>query len=204
MPAILAGAKACYLRVGIDKTGMEDIARESGLARSTLYRYFPRHEQLLLAVVSAEMQVINEQLMKKLARYQEPADKIVEGLIMAMRAIPEHPLLSRVFAQDEGGMLRSALWSSPELVELGIHLMSAIVDEARQSRQLQESVAAEVLVEWVYRILLSFISLPSNWIKTDKALRSTLHALLIPVLLKQVDASTDGSKARRKAIRSRT
>lgn len=129
------------------------------------------------------MQAMNQQLQKKLTRYQTPADKIVEGLILAIRAIPEHPLLSRVFVQDEGGMLRRSLWNSPALVELGVNLMGTVLQEARERGQLQQTVASEVLVEWVYRILLSFISLPSNWIKTDKALRTTLRALLIPVLL---------------------
>lgn len=181
--AIRDAAKMCYLRVGIEKTGMEDIAREAGIARSTLYRYYPRHEELLLAVVADYMQAMNQQLQKKLTRYQTPADRIVEGLILAIRAIPEHPLLSRVFVQDEGGMLRRSLWNSPALVELGVSLMGTVLQEARERGQLQQTVASEVLVEWVYRILLSFISLPSNWIKTDKALRTTLRALLIPVLL---------------------
>jgi hypothetical protein len=39
-------------------------------------------------------------------------------------------------------------------------------------------------VEWVYRLLLSFLTLPSNWVKSDAQLRTTLHALLVPVLLK--------------------
>jgi AcrR family transcriptional regulator len=181
--AIREAAKICYQRVGIEKTGMEDIAREAGIARSTLYRYYPRHEELLLAVVTDYMQAMNQQLQKKLTRYQSPADKIVEGLILAIRAIPEHPLLSRVFVRDEGGMLRRSLWNSPALVELGVNLMGTVLQEARERGQLQQAVASEVLVEWVYRILLSFISLPSNWIKTDKALRTTLRALLIPVLL---------------------
>ena len=41
-----------------------------------------------------------------------------------------------------------------------------------------------MLVEWVYRVLLSFLTLPSNWIKSDQQLRATLHALLVPVLLR--------------------
>lgn len=181
---ILAAAKACYLQLGIDKTGMEDIARKAGVARSTLYRYYQRHDELLLAVVSEEMQAMNELFTRKLSRYKTPEDKIVEGLIMSLRAIPRHPLLSRVFGRDEGGMLRRTLWNSPALVQYGTELMAAVLQEARDNGQLQDEVRSEVLVEWVYRILLSFLSLPSNWIKTDKALRTTLHALLIPAVLK--------------------
>lgn len=181
---ILAAAKACYLQLGIDKTGMEDIARVAGVARSTLYRYFPRHDVLLLAVVSREMQAMNAEFSRKMARYKSPEDKIVEGLIMSLHAIPRHPLLSRVFAKDEGGMLRQSLWNSPALVQYGTELMAAVLQEARDKGRLQEAVPSEMLVEWVYRILLSFLSLPSNWVKSDQAMRTTLHALLIPAVLK--------------------
>jgi hypothetical protein len=40
------------------------------------------------------------------------------------------------------------------------------------------------MIEWVYRVLLSFLTLPSNWIKDEQQLRLTLHALLVPVLLR--------------------
>jgi hypothetical protein len=40
------------------------------------------------------------------------------------------------------------------------------------------------MVEWVYRVLLSFLTLPSNWIEDEQQLRLTLHALLVPVLLR--------------------
>jgi hypothetical protein len=45
-------------------------------------------------------------------------------------------------------------------------------------------VQPQILIEWVYRVLLSFLTLPSNWIENDDQLRATLHALLVPVLLR--------------------
>jgi hypothetical protein len=59
-----------------------------------------------------------------------------------------------------------------------------VVRPAQEAGILQDAVGPEILVEWVYRLLLSFLTLPSNWIQSDARLRATLHALLIPVLLK--------------------
>ncbi len=55
-----------------------------------------------------------------------------------------------------------------------------------RARELARQAAekGEILVEWVYRLLLSFLTLPSNWIGSDDELRATLRALLVPVLLK--------------------
>ena len=38
---IVDAARRCYLADGISKTGMREIASAAGIARSTLYRYFP-------------------------------------------------------------------------------------------------------------------------------------------------------------------
>jgi AcrR family transcriptional regulator len=180
---ILQAAKQCYLHYGVEKTGMQDIAREAKLARSTIYRYYPTADDLLLALISTEMQVMNRELSKKLARFERPEDVIVEGVVIALKAIPQHPLLSQVFAGDSSSALRQKVWNSPAIVALGTDLMATVMQTSLEQGHLQQAVRSEVLIEWVYRILLSFLSLPSNWVKTDKQLRATLHALLIPVLL---------------------
>jgi TetR/AcrR family transcriptional regulator len=184
LTTILQAAKHCYLHYGVEKTGMQDIAKQAKLARSTIYRYYPSSDELLLALISTEMQTMNRQLTQKLARFQRPEDIIVEGVLMAIKAIPRHPLLSQVFAGDNSSALRQKIWNSPTIVALGTDLMATVMQASLEQDHLQQTVRSEVLIEWVYRILLSFLSLPSNWIKTDKELRATLHALLIPVLLK--------------------
>jgi AcrR family transcriptional regulator len=184
LKTILQAAKQCYLHYGIEKTGMQDIAKQAKLARSTVYRYYPSSDDLLLALISTEMQAMNLQLSKKLARFQRPEDIIVEGVLIAIKTIPQHPLLSQVFAGDNSSALRQKIWNSPAIVALGNDLMATVMQTSVEHGQLQQNVRSEVMIEWVYRILLSFLSLPSNWIKTDKQLRTTLHVLLIPVLLK--------------------
>lgn len=181
---ILQAARVCYLHFGVEKTGMADIAKQAKLARSTIYRYYSTSDQLLLALISTEMQEMNRVLTKKLARFQHPEQIIVEGLLMAIKAIPEHPLLSQIFAGENTSALRQKIWNSPLIIALGRDLMATVMQASIEQGQLRQTVRIEILIEWVYRILLSFLSLPSNWIKTDKELRSTLRALLIPVLLK--------------------
>jgi AcrR family transcriptional regulator len=183
LKTILQAAKLCYLHYGVEKTGMQDIAREAKLARSTIYRYYATADELLLALISTEMQAMNRELSKKLARFERPEDVIVEGLVIALKAIPRHPLLSQVFAGDSSSVLRRKVWNSPAIIALGTDLMATVMQKSLEQGHLQQAVRSEVLIEWVYRILLSFLSLPSNWIKTDQQLRATLHALLIPVLL---------------------
>jgi len=181
---ILRAAKQCYLSDGIARTGMREVAAAAGVARSTLYRYFPSRDDVLVATIKREMEEANDRIGKRLGQYTDPADLIVEGLLMAIRDIPERPLLKAVFASDEDAVARRIIWNSDIIVSFGEELMDRVVQPALDANLLQTSVAPEVLVEWVYRVLLSFLTLPSNWIKTEEQLRITLHALLVPVLLR--------------------
>jgi TetR/AcrR family transcriptional regulator len=181
---ILAAAKRCYLADGIAATGMKEVAASADMARSTLYRYFPGRDELLVAAIKDEMTDLNGRIRKKMAKYQTPADLVVEGLILAIKEIPRRPLLRTVFASEEDSRARRVVWSSDVIVSFGEELMDHVIRPAQGAGILQDTVRPEVLVEWVYRLLLSFLTLPSNWVKTDAQLRATLHALLVPVLLK--------------------
>jgi AcrR family transcriptional regulator len=181
---ILAAAKRCYLADGISATGMKDVAASAGMARSTLYRYFPGRDELLVATIKGDMVDLNERIRKKMAKYHEPADLVVEGLIVAIKEVPRRPLLRAVFASEQDSRARRVVWSSDVIVSFGEELMDHVISPAREAGILQDSVRPEILVEWVYRLLLSFLTLPSNWVKSDAQLRATLHALLVPVLLK--------------------
>jgi AcrR family transcriptional regulator len=182
--AILRAARQCYLRDGIASTGMREVAIAAGVARSTLYRYFPSRDDVLVATIKQEMEEANKHISKHLEKFSEPAEIIVEGLIMAIRDIPGRPLLNAVFISDEDAMARRIIWNSDIIVSFGEELMDSVVQPAQEAGLLQADVQPEVLVEWVYRVLLSFLTLPSNWVKSDDQLRTTLHALLIPVLLR--------------------
>jgi AcrR family transcriptional regulator len=180
---ILAAARSTYLKSGVENTGMGDIAEAAGIARSTLYRYFPTRDEVLVAVIRTDMMSMAEFMQDRLARVSDPADHIVEGLVLAIEEIPRQPLLNQVFAGDNNSRARRLVWNSPAIVELGNQLMQDVIGPALAGDKLNRQVKPEVLVEWVYRTLLSFLTLPSNTVKGRRELRATLHALLIPVLL---------------------
>jgi AcrR family transcriptional regulator len=51
---VLDAALTCIGRVGVAKTTLDDVAREAGCARATVYRYHPGKQPLLDAVVARE------------------------------------------------------------------------------------------------------------------------------------------------------
>lgn len=182
---ILRAAKQCFLDRGISATGMREVAIAAGVARSTLYRYFPSRDDVLVATIKVEMETANTRISEQLMQYDQPCDFIVEGLLIALDYIPSQPLLKAVFVSDEDAAARRIIWRSNIIVSFGEELMATVVGPAMEAQLLQPHVSADVMVEWVYRVLLSFLTLPSNSIGDETQLRAALHALLVPVLLRK-------------------
>ncbi len=51
---IIAGAKRVFLRMGFDAASMNDITREAGVSKGTIYVYFQNKEDLFAAMVETE------------------------------------------------------------------------------------------------------------------------------------------------------
>lgn len=59
---ILDGARAVFLRDGFDGSSMNDIAREAGVSKGTLYVYFPSKEALFAAYIREDRRRQAEQM----------------------------------------------------------------------------------------------------------------------------------------------
>lgn len=79
---------------GYDAVQMRDVAARAQVALGTIYRYFSSKDQLLAAALvqwAAEMEV---RLVQRPARGSTTADRVVEVLRRASRALEENPLLT--------------------------------------------------------------------------------------------------------------
>ena len=52
--AIVAAARALFVRYGPAKTSVEEIAREAGLSKATVYNYFTGKEAIVAEVIEFE------------------------------------------------------------------------------------------------------------------------------------------------------
>ena len=73
---ILEAATRCFVRYGFSKTTMNDIAREAGVARQTLYNAYPGKNDVLRAAMRNNVDAIFEQVENGWAEMDSFEDKL--------------------------------------------------------------------------------------------------------------------------------
>jgi AcrR family transcriptional regulator len=74
---ILTAASGLFQANGINATGVDTIVAEAGIAKMTLYKYFPAKEDLILEVVRKRSQEFSDWLSKRLERTAtNPSEKL--------------------------------------------------------------------------------------------------------------------------------
>jgi AcrR family transcriptional regulator len=89
-------AAACDLASegGYDAVQMRDVAREADVALGTLYRYFPSKDHLLIAALAEQVSTLQPRLAQKPPRGTSAADRVVDVLRRASRALEREPRLT--------------------------------------------------------------------------------------------------------------
>jgi AcrR family transcriptional regulator len=159
---ILDAALACIARVGVGKTTLDDVAREAGCARATVYRCFPGRQVLLQALCDREVRALAERVIVAADRSETLADAIVAVILTGAEPFRTHRALAFVIAHE------------PEIItpqlsfERGSALLiTAATLAAPAFTRFVPIDRAERLGEWVARLTLSYLCNPSEQVHLD-------------------------------------
>jgi len=172
---ILDTAQALYLGGQAEKISMDALAKAAGMGRATLYRHFQNRDELVLSLMVREARALAANVQQQLQGIDEPCEHIIEGIILAVDAVSSSELFAAVFVM--GGMDRGVLMSD-RLLAVGMEIIVPLVGGAG----LAKGTDLEALTEWIYRMLISFITVPSAHTASPAAMRKLLHKMLLPLL----------------------
>lgn len=190
------------MRFGLGKTTVEDVARAAGVSRATLYRHFRSRDELVLGVLAREASRLAREAELYLQRFDGVGTWIVEGMLFCLEEIPRRPLLATLFTPEDVGVASRLVLTSEQLLEVGADLLRPMFEPARREGLLRESLRLEVLMEWVLRILTSYLTVPSHLAATPAELRQLLEVMILPAVLKTTDgAGSEESTTARKESR---
>lgn len=164
---LIDAAEACFARVGVEKTTLEDIATGAGVSRATVYRYFEGgRDEIILGVVLREAHKFLDGLGRRVQRESTMADAIVEGVLYTVASVRKNEHLALLFAPEVAGQTTAIAGASTALFELTFDFLRPIFDQARIDGTLREGVVAEEAAEFVLRMILSLLSVPGPRVRS--------------------------------------
>jgi AcrR family transcriptional regulator len=180
---MLDATESCLERFGLAKTTIEDVAQAAELSRATVYRQFGNRDGLLLAVAARDAERTASEAELFLRRFDDVASWIVEGMLFCLREIPKRPVLSQFLAPQEIGAASRLILTSERMLDIGTEMLRPMFEPARREGLLQQDLELESLIEWVLRILMSYLAVPGPPSRTEEDLRRILRALILPAVL---------------------
>lgn len=157
-------AYACVARFGLAKTTMEDVAREAGLSRATVYRYFPQgKDQLVREVVAWEANRFFMRLTAAVAHHVDLGDLLEATVLFARRAVDEHAVLQKILETEPDRLLPVLTTESGRLIALVKQFLVLAMQRSPVRRDLDVDAAADYLA----RMVLSLIGGQGGWDLAD-------------------------------------
>ena len=184
---ILDATMTSLSRFGVAKTTIDDVAREAGCSRATVYRYFANRTALVAAAVDREIDALADAVLAAARDADTLEDVVVAMFLTAARRITAHEALQR------------ALQLEPEVVlpalsfEGGDHLL------AQASARLAPAFArflppdrAARGAEWCTRVLLAYLHPDRTPLSMtdDESVRALVRRHVLPALSPQPTSPT--------------
>jgi AcrR family transcriptional regulator len=156
---VIDAALRCVARWGLAKTTIEDVAREAGVGRATLYRLFPGgREALLDAVVWREAARLLDRLGAAAAGAGTLEDVLVAWFVDTAAAISGHQALQFLLAHEPESVLpHLAFQRFDALLERAGELAGPLLAPWLHTRERQARAT-----EWMARVVLSYTLAPSR------------------------------------------
>jgi AcrR family transcriptional regulator len=179
---IVEATLRCVARWGIAKTTLEDVAREAGMSRATVYRIVPGGKENLMLMVSAvELNRFFVALHEAVEGIDNLEDTIVTGVVTAARHLEHHGALKFMIEHEPEQILPQFAFTNLDRILANVrefaspYLEPWLGDDAGRG------------AEWVARIVLSYSCAPSpDYDLTDEAsARRLVRTFVMPSLTSQ-------------------
>jgi AcrR family transcriptional regulator len=176
---IVEATLRCVARWGLGKTTLEDVAREAGVSRATVYRIVPGGKDSLLELVSAvELNRFFVSLHDAVRGLDTLEDTIVMGVVTAARHLEHHGALKFMLEHEPEHILPLFAFTNLDRILTNVRAFAApylepwLGDDAGRG------------AEWVARIVLSYCCAPSpEYDLTDaESARRLVRTFVMPSL----------------------
>lgn len=181
---------ACVERWGLDKVTVDDIAREAGMSRASLYRLFPGGREVVLEAHRVhEIDKFFAALLQRIDGARTLEGLLVAAVTCATRELRADEHLARLLASEPGAVVSDLTVDGlPRIVRMATAYLVPFVDEYLPRDQ------SRALIDVVARLVISYFLSPSPLV--DLGDERSARTFLAPFLASVNSSSALGTPLR--------
>jgi AcrR family transcriptional regulator len=151
---VLAAVVVVAGRSGIARLTVDEVAREAGVGRASVYRWFPGgREQLVDEGITWEVGRFLRRLEDETAGATGLRDRLIGTIAAGRRALAEHAVLQRLLATEPSGVLPQLQQTAP----LVIAVLRDVLEPHVVAADRRAGVDPREAADWLARMAMSFI-----------------------------------------------
>lgn len=179
---ILDAAVACVKQWGIEKTSLNDIAKQAGVTRPTVYSYFANRNEVLTAALLQSAVSFGQRVLAHMNAYDDVSERYIETLLFAIDELPKEPYLAVITRSDLSSYVSQDALHNPQ----GWDILKMLYRQILRDLSLSDEALMEI-AEFSTRVVLSLLMVEGPRKRDREQLRGFLQRRLLPAL-PQADA----------------
>jgi len=182
---ILAAASQQVEDFGLRRFTIDDVARRLRLSRVTIYRYFPKRDRLVEAVLLRELHRFLRAVDAAVEPYETLEERLVEGVVFALSYLRRHRLLQRLLRTEPELILPALTVNAGGVLAAGREFIAGFARrEAERGGLPLAEEEIEAVAELLARAVLSFVLTPDSVLgmRSDGEVRRFADHYLAPTL----------------------
>jgi AcrR family transcriptional regulator len=170
----------CIERWGVAKTTLDDVAREAGCSRATVYRLFPcGKDGLMEATAHAELARFFGAVAARVAAAGDLEDALTGGMAEAGRRLCEHAALQYLLAHEPESVLpRLAFAEMDQVLRAASEFAAPLLERWLAPEEARRAA------EWVARLVCSYSMTPGEGVSfaDEGSVRALVRNFVLPGL----------------------
>ena len=152
---VVAAARRCFARYGVDRTTMHDIAKETGIGRTGVYRLGLTRPEITEAAIVSRLRELGETIRPIADRDAPFAELLLDTSIATVDAARSDPELHNLLDTTTTVSLHRLITGHESAMQtIVMDVLGPMLRRGRQHGQIRPDVTDERVVEWLRGVYL--------------------------------------------------
>ena len=152
----------CIVRNGSSRIQMADVAREAGVSRSTVYRYFSTRDDLVVELMASRTDAALERIVADLPTPDDAASTLPELILAPLRLVEGNPLNEALFSPESRSLFVSSFGvGTDRSVDTAMKHFGPLLDHWLATGQIHADLEPRDTIRWLTAV--SFLLLTPPW-----------------------------------------